>query len=120
MKQLRSRKPGMIVAEIVTALLFILFLFPFVLVLLNSAKTSFEVTQYPLAWPSRWGNIIDNVVKIWTSESVRYPSSLLTSTIVTVVSLVLINLFSAQAGWVLVRTKSRISSIIFFILSLRW
>ncbi len=116
MKQLRSRKPGMIVAEIVTALLFILFLFPFVLVLLNSAKTSFEVTQYPLAWPSRWGNIIDNVVKIWTSESVRYPSSLLTSTIVTVVSLVLINLFSAQAGWVLVRTKSRISSIIFFIL----
>ncbi|HBE46614.1 ABC-type transporter, integral membrane subunit [uncultured spirochete] len=115
MKQLRSRKPGMIVAEIVTALLFILFLFPFVLVLLNSAKTSFEVTQYPLAWPSRWGNIIDNVVKIWTSESVRYPSSLLTSTIVTVVSLVLINLFSAQAGWVLVRTKSRISSIIFFI-----
>jgi raffinose/stachyose/melibiose transport system permease protein len=32
-----------------------------------------------------------------------------------VVSLVLINLFSAQAGWVLVRTKSRISSIIFFI-----
>ncbi|MHB0854792.1 MAG: carbohydrate ABC transporter permease [Rectinema subterraneum] len=116
MKQQHSRKPGMIVAEIVTALLFILFLFPFVLVLLNSAKTSFEVTQYPLAWPSRWGNIIDNVVKIWTSESVRYPSSLLTSTIVTVVSLVLINLFSAQAGWVLVRTKSRISSIIFFIL----
>jgi raffinose/stachyose/melibiose transport system permease protein len=115
MKQQHSRKPGMIVAEIVTALLFILFLFPFVLVLLNSAKTSFEVTQYPLAWPSRWGNIIDNVVKIWTSESVRYPSSLLTSTIVTVVSLVLINLFSAQAGWVLVRTKSRISSIIFFI-----
>ncbi|MGB9685952.1 MAG: carbohydrate ABC transporter permease [Rectinema subterraneum] len=115
MKQQHSRKPGMIVAEIVTALLFILFLFPFVLVLLNSAKTSFEVTQYPLAWPNRWANIIDNVVKIWTSESVRYPSSLLTSTIVTVVSLVLINLFSAQAGWVLVRTKSRISSIIFFI-----
>jgi len=115
MKQQRSRKPGMIVAEVVTALLFILFLFPFVLVLLNSAKTSFEVTQYPLAWPSRWGNIIDNVVKIWTSESVRYPSSLLTSTIVTVVSLVLINLFSAQAGWVLVRTKSKISQVIFFI-----
>jgi len=115
MKQPRSKKPGIVVAEIVTALLFILFLFPFVLVLLNSAKTSFEVTQYPLAWPSRWANIIDNIVKIWTSESVRYPSSLLTSTIVTVVSLVLINLFSAQAGWVLVRTKSRISSIIFFI-----
>lgn len=114
MKQTQPRKAGSIVAEIVTAVLFLLFMFPFLLVLINSAKSSFEVTQYPLSWPENWGNIIANIVKIWTSEAVRYPSSLLTSAIVTVVSLALINLLSAQAAWALVRTKTKVSSAIFF------
>ncbi len=115
MKTSQRRSPGAIAAEIVTAIIFLLFLFPFLLVLINSAKTSFEVTQYPLALPTRWGNLIDNIVNIWTSESVRYPSSLLSSTIITAVSLVLINLFSAMAGWALVRTKTKASSFIFFL-----
>ena len=115
MKASQPRKSGTVIAEIVTAIIFLLFLFPFLLVLINSAKTSFEVTQYPLALPTRWGNLIDNIVKIWTSESVRYPSSLLSSIIITAVSLVLINVFSAMAGWALVRTKTKTSSAIFFI-----
>ncbi|MCA1948937.1 MAG: carbohydrate ABC transporter permease [Treponema sp.] len=112
---MNNRKIGIFIAELVTAVAFILFMFPFYLVVINSAKTAFEVTQYPLAWPSRWGNLIDNIVKIWTSEAVRYPSSLVASAIVTALSLVLINLLSAQAGWVLVRTKNIVSNIIFFI-----
>jgi len=115
MKAVQLRRPGTVAAEILTAILFLLFLFPFFLVLINSAKTAFEVTQYPLALPNRWGNIIGNVVKIWTSDSVRYPSSLLSSAIITVGSLLFINLFSAMAGWALVRTKSKVSSVIFFI-----
>jgi len=115
MKASQPRKSGTVIAEIVTAIIFLLFLFPFLLVLINSAKTSFEVTQYPLALPTRWGNLIDNIVKIWTSESVRYPNSLLSSIIITAVSLVLINVFSAMAGWALVRTKTKTSSAIFFI-----
>lgn len=115
MKTSQPRSPGAIVVEIVTAIIFLLFMFPFLLVFINSAKTSFEVTQYPLALPTRWGNLVDNIVNIWTSESVRYPSSLLSSTIITAVSLVLINLFSAMAGWALVRTKTKTSSFIFFL-----
>jgi len=115
MKTSHPRRPGAVAVEIVTALIFLLFLFPFLLVFINSAKTSFEVTQYPLALPTRWGNLVDNIVKIWTRESVRYPSSLLSSAIITAVSLVLINLFSAMAGWALVRTKTKTSSVIFFL-----
>jgi raffinose/stachyose/melibiose transport system permease protein len=110
-----NRRLGIFIAELVTALFFILFMFPFYLVLINSAKTAFEVTQYPLTWPAKWGNLIDNIVKIWTSEAVRYPSSLVASAIITSLSLVLINLLSAQAGWALVRTKNVISNVIFFI-----
>lgn len=109
-----NRRLGTVIAEIITAIAFLLFMFPFYLVIVNSAKTAFEVTQYPLTWPTKWGNLIDNVVKIWTSEAVRYPSSLLASAIITAVSLLLINLLSAQAGWVLVRNKNRISNIIFY------
>lgn len=115
MKTSRPRSSGAIATEIVTAIIFLLFMFPFLLVFINSAKTSFEVTQYPLALPTRWGSLVDNIVNIWTSESVRYPSSLLSSTIITAVSLVLINLFSAMAGWALVRTKTKTSSFIFFL-----
>lgn len=110
-----NRRYGIFFAELITAVLFLLFILPFYLVLINSAKTAFEVTQYPLTWPSNWGNLIDNIVKIWTSESVRYPSSLVASAIITALSLVLINLLSAQAAWVLVRTKNVVSNVIFFI-----
>ncbi len=109
-----AKKTGSPVAGAVTALLFLLFLFPFFMVVVNSAKTSFEITQYPLAMPDKWTNIFANMVAIWTSDAVRYPSSLLASAIVTAVSLLLINLLSAQAAWVLVRTKTRTSSVIFF------
>lgn len=110
-----ARKIATLMAEIVTLVLFIVFLFPFFLVLINSAKTAFEVTQFPLMMPSNWVTIAKNVASIWTSQNIHYPASLLSSVIITVVSLVSISLLSAQAAWALVRTKTRTSSAIFFI-----
>lgn len=101
-------------AEILTLILFIVFLFPFFLVLINSAKTAFEVTQYPLVMPSDWSTIAKNITTIWTSDNIRYPASLYSSFIITVVSLLAISLLSSQAAWALVRTKTKTSSIIFF------
>lgn len=110
-----SIKPGRLAAELVTLVLFIVFLFPFFLVLINSAKTAFEVTQFPLVMPSDWSNIAKNVATIWTSDNIRYPASLYSSFIITVVSLLAISLLSSQAAWALVRTKTKTSNIIFFI-----
>lgn len=99
---------------IVTFMLFLLFLFPFFIVLINSAKSAFEVTQYPMRFPDDWGMIFRNMQAIWTSPNIRYPSSFLSSVIITSVSLLTLNILSAQAAWVLVRTKSKTSQIIFF------
>lgn len=112
---MNARKIATLTAEIVTLALFIVFLFPFFLVLINSAKTAFEVTQYPLRMPADWGTIAKNITTIWTSQNIHYPASLLSSVIITVVSLVSISLLSAQGAWALVRAKTRISSAIFFI-----
>jgi len=110
-----AKKICALALELLALAMFLAFLFPFFLVLINSAKTAFEVTQYPLVMPADWGNIVKNVVTIWTSDNIRYPASLVSSVIITVVSLVAISLLSAQAGWALVRTKSRTSNAIFFI-----
>ncbi len=110
-----NAKAGRIVTEALALVLFLVFLFPFFLVIINSAKTAFEVTQYPLRMPDAWGTLLDNAATIWTSSNIRYPLSLLSSVIITVVSLVAINLLSSQAAWALVRTKTRTSSVIFFI-----
>jgi raffinose/stachyose/melibiose transport system permease protein len=111
---MNGTKAARMVAEIATLLLFILFMFPFLLVLINSAKTAFEVTQSPLSLPADWSNIGRNMATIWTSQNIRYPASFMSSVIITALSLLLINLFSSQAAWALVRTKTGTSSAIFF------
>ncbi|MGA2613198.1 MAG: carbohydrate ABC transporter permease [Spirochaetia bacterium] len=111
MKEHRSLR--LIIPEIVAVILFLLFLFPFFIVVINSAKTPFEITQSPLTFPSDWGKIPANMYTIWTSVNVQYSSSFLSSVIITVSSLVLLNILSSQAAWVLVRTKTRLSTGIF-------
>ena len=109
------KKQNLIVLEIITMVLFLLFLFPFAILLINSAKNSFLVTQRPMALPKHWEMILTNIKAIWTNPNIAYPSSFMTSIIVTVSSLIVINIFSSQAAWVLVRTNSRTSNIIFLI-----
>jgi len=103
------------VLEIITFILFLLYLFPFFIVLINSAKSAFEVTQAPMSLPTDWSMIVKNMETIWISSNIRYPSSLVASVIVTVFSLLALNVFSSQAAWVLVRTKNKTSQLIFFI-----
>jgi raffinose/stachyose/melibiose transport system permease protein len=103
------------VLEIITFILFLVYLFPFFIILINSAKSAFEVTQYPMSLPTDWSMIFKNMQTIWTSENIRYSSSFLSSIIITVFSLLTLNLFSSQAAWVLVRTKTKTAQIIFLI-----
>jgi raffinose/stachyose/melibiose transport system permease protein len=111
-----TRRTARLVApEIVTVVLFLIFLFPFFIVVVNSAKTPFEITQNPLTLPSEWGKILQNMATIWTSANVQYSSSFLSSVIITAASLLFLNVLSSQAAWVLVRTKTRLSMGIFII-----
>ena len=113
MKKRRSAR--LVAPEVLAVVLFLIFLFPFFIVLINSAKTPFEITQNPLHLPSDWTKILQNIAAIWTSPNVQYSSSFLSSVIITVVSLVLLNVLSAQAAWVLERTKTRLSNVIFLV-----
>lgn len=96
-----------------TVILFIATMFPFFIVIINSAKASLEIITDPIAMPDRWGQLWTNITEIWNKPSIRYSSSVVSSTIITLSSLATISVFSAMAAWVLVRTKSKLSTVIF-------
>lgn len=110
-----ERRKNTLILEVLTALLFVICLLPFGIVLINSAKEAFDVTNNPLGLPEDPLQLFRNIADIWTSPNVQYQSSFLTSVVITIGSLAAITFFSSQAAWVLVRTKNRISNFIFII-----
>jgi len=104
-----------LVIEIITAILFLIFLFPIFIVLLNAGKDPFSITSNPLSLPDDWFQVFRNMKIIWLDPNLRYGSSFFSSIIITVFSLLLIVLVAGQAAWVLVRTKTKLSQIIFFV-----
>lgn len=109
------KKYQLYISEAIMLALLIIFLYPFVIVLMNSAKDAFSVTQYPMQMPEKWSRIFVNMKNIWTSNNVRYSSSFVSSVIITALSLVVVTVFPAMAAWVLVRTKTKTSQLIFLL-----
>lgn len=110
-----KRKVANLLLTLLTAVLFIITMFPFFIVVINSAKASLEIIVNPISLPERWGQMFDNIKFIWTSPTIRYSTSVFSSVIVTVGSLASISIFAAMAAWVLVRTKTKTSAIIFML-----
>jgi len=110
---MKQSKKRVIFLEALGVLFFILFMLPLLLVLINSAKDAFDVTQYPLRLPEDWGQLGRNVANIWANPNIQYSRSFFSSVLITVLSLLFIMFLSSQAAWVLVRTKSRLSIFIF-------
>jgi raffinose/stachyose/melibiose transport system permease protein len=101
------------IAEILTLGLMAFFIAPLVLVLINAAKTNNEIITAPLALPKNWGVLWINITTIWNNVNIRYSQALMNSTIITFFSLTGITIFSAMAAWVLLRTKTKLSTAIF-------
>lgn len=108
-----KRKYVTIGLTILTLILFITTMFPFFIVVINSAKSSREILLDAISLPEKWGQLFINIKDIWTDPNVKYGSSVISSVIITTLSLLTISVFSAMAAWVLVRTKSKLSTILF-------
>ncbi len=110
-----KRKVSNSIITVLTVVLFSITLFPFFIVLINSAKASLEIITDPIALPEYWSQLFVNIKEIWNKPSIRYSSSVFSSVVITGGSLTTISIFSAMAAWVLVRTKSKTSTIIFLV-----
>ncbi|NLB91266.1 MAG: carbohydrate ABC transporter permease [Clostridiales bacterium] len=110
-----SRKIGLILLEILAVVLFLLFMVPFFIVLINSAKTDKEIINNVIALPSDWTQLGRNISAIFNESSVRYVKAFVDSTVVTFGSLAVILFFSSMCAWVLVRNKKKWSTALFMV-----
>ena len=102
-----------VLAEIGCIILFIVFMLPFFIVLMNSARTNAEIINSAVGMPTNWGNFVDNVVAVWNNPTFNFLKALKDSVIITVLSLAIISICSAMTAWVLVRNKTKWSTFLF-------
>ncbi|WP_437123456.1 carbohydrate ABC transporter permease [Lacrimispora indolis] len=99
--------------ELTALVLSLLVLSPFILVVFNAAKKSAAIVISPIAPPENWGQMLVNLQNVIHNQNFSYWKSFFSSLFITVVSLGLLTLFSSMAAWVLVRNKTKWSSVIF-------
>ena len=94
------------------AIVSIIYALPFYILLINAFKSKRNILVDTLGLPE---TVTFRNFEI-AIEKMSYVRSFTNSLIVTVGSIVLIVLFASMAAWVLVRTKTRSSNVVFFIL----
>ena len=113
MKRLtRTKYPAV---SAVVFIFFILFMLPFGMVILNSAKTSKEIINNAMGMPEHWGQLFKNITAIFTNESVNYVSAFFDSASITILSLAVIVVFSSMCAWVLVRNDGPTARLVFML-----
>ncbi|WP_435922888.1 carbohydrate ABC transporter permease [Paenibacillus sp. DYY-L-2] len=106
----RSRG-GRIVLEVIMVILSLLFLYPLFLTIINSLKSFQEVMTDVIALPKALA--FENYSYVW--EFINYPRLFLNNAVITILGLAGIILVSSIASYKLARTKSKASSIIYFL-----
>lgn len=109
------KKAGVLSSNIKTVVLgifLILYMFPFVFVLVNSFKTKKEIISNPLQIPGAlsFKNYIDAFAQM------NYINGFKNSLIITALSVVLIALFSSMASYLFVRSNWKINRFMFFLM----
>jgi raffinose/stachyose/melibiose transport system permease protein len=95
-----------------STLLVLLFLLPFLLVLINSVKPKIEILKNPVALPTSWS--LDNYKNAF--DSMNFTTGFFNSLLVTGVSVALILAFSAMFAYFLSRWNWKFNKIIFILL----
>ncbi|WP_218639201.1 carbohydrate ABC transporter permease [Paenibacillus sp. FSL R5-0766] len=97
---------------IVLIVVMILFVFPFVLLIVNSFKANQAITSDPLGLPSSFQ--FDNYVNAF--DKMGYVSAFSNSLLITIAGVLLIALFAAMTAHYFVRHKSKVNQYLFFLM----
>ncbi|WP_139902062.1 carbohydrate ABC transporter permease [Clostridium thermarum] len=91
---------------------FIIFVFPFFLMIINSFKSNGEILENPFAMPKtlNFNHFIEVIQKM------NFGVTFINSLVITVISTILILLFSAMCAYYLVRKNSKFNKLLFSIL----
>lgn len=110
---MKAMKIKRLLLEVFAIGLFLLFLAPFMIVLINSSKNNNDIIRNPIGMPTEWSLLLKNISSVIQNPNMDYWKSFFNSSIITIVSLLLIVLFSSMAAWVLVRNNKRWATFVF-------
>lgn len=111
----KSKRVGNNVIFFVLLALSILFLVPIIIVIINSFKSRIYISSQPLKLPNAETFVaLENYINGVTSSD--FFSAFLRSLFITVVSVILIVLFASMAAWYIVRSNSKITKGIYYML----
>ena len=111
-----KEKTSKVVLKMIIAIIIAIYvLFPFFLVLINSCKTTKDITANPIGLNGvSFVNLKDNLTSVIHNTHFLFWPAFATSAIITILSLVLLALFGAMAAWVICRNKTKWSVAIYF------
>lgn len=111
----KSKRVGNNVIFFVLLALSVLFLVPIIILIINSFKSRIYISSQPLKLPNAETFVaLENYINGVTSSD--FFSAFLRSLFITVVSVILIVLFASMAAWYIVRSNSKITKGIYYIL----
>ena len=112
----KSKKIVSTILIIVGILLSCYILFPFLLVVINSAKAQSDIVRNPISLAgASISQLMTNLTSVINNKNFVFWRAFGYSAFVTVVSLVLLALFGAMAAWVICRNKTKWSTAIYMI-----
>jgi raffinose/stachyose/melibiose transport system permease protein len=106
---MKNRKIGPILFEVFMIMLALAYIYPIVLIILNSFKTNRDLMLNVLALPQKW--IITNYIYVW--NYMGYPRLFVNTVVITVIGVFGIVLFSSMAAYILSRRKSKLNWVIY-------
>ena len=111
----KSKRVGNNVIFFVLLTLSVLFLVPIIIVIINSFKSRIYISSQPLKLPNAETFVaLENYINGVTSSD--FFSAFFRSLFITVVSVILIVLFASMAAWYIVRSNSKITKGIYYML----
>lgn len=103
-------KTSKIVSSVILWILLVLFIMPFFIVIVDSFKSNAEIMANPLNFTKTptFNNFVEAFVRM------NYPSAFFNTFLITLLSVFLITIFSAMTAYFIVRSKTKVGSIIFY------
>ncbi|HOO29108.1 MAG TPA: carbohydrate ABC transporter permease, partial [Lachnospiraceae bacterium] len=106
-----KRTIGGVVKMIVLLIFFVIYMFPFIMVVINSFKSKRDIIKEPIALIGSQGASFKNYVAAF--EKMNFPRAFMNSFLITVGSVLLIVITSAMCAYLFVRMEYKINKIIF-------
>lgn len=102
---MKRRKSRWVAGSIAIVLSIVVFLVPFVFILLTASKSATEASQFSFTWPTQF-LLWDNVLEVLQTRDFLILRAFINSTILTVSSVAIMVVLAAMMGYVLQRRRS--------------